>query len=126
MIVMVCSPVSASSPPTSSITAATAPVATPQNTTVPRLGLIVPRSDSEPITIDAASAPETKKIATSIITSTLAIVAIGYWSSSAEQLRLDAALAREVDTVLLHVGSRNRRRSRTTPATPGSAPAAHR
>ena len=36
MIVMVCRPVSASAPPTSSITAATAPVATPQKTTVRR------------------------------------------------------------------------------------------
>ena len=39
-----------------------------------RDGSIVPRSDSEPITMEAASAPETKKIATSTITSTLATV----------------------------------------------------
>ena len=56
-------------------------MATPQKITVPLLGLIVPRSDSEPITIDAASAPDTKKMATSTITSTLAMMAIGYWSS---------------------------------------------
>ena len=36
-----------------------------------------PRSDSEPITIEAASAPDTKKIATRTITSTLAAVASG-------------------------------------------------
>jgi Asp-tRNA(Asn)/Glu-tRNA(Gln) amidotransferase A subunit family amidase len=33
-----------------------------------RLGSMVPRWDSEPITIDAASAPDTKKIATSTMT----------------------------------------------------------
>lgn len=46
--------------------------------TVGRVGLMVPRSDSEPITIDAASAPDTKKIATSSITRMLATVASGY------------------------------------------------
>jgi hypothetical protein len=53
-IVSVCSPVRASSPPTSSITAATAPVAVSQKTTVGRLGSIVPRSDSEPAMFVAA------------------------------------------------------------------------
>ena len=60
----------------------TAPVAAPQNTTVLRDGSMVPRSDNDPITIDAASAPETKKMATRTITSTLAAVANGNWSSS--------------------------------------------
>ena len=68
-MVIVCSPVRASAPPTSSMTAATAPVATPQKITVGRLGVSVPRSERQPITMDAASAPETKKIATRTITS---------------------------------------------------------
>ena len=45
MTVMVCRPLSASVPPTRSMTAATAPVATPQKITVGRLGWMVPRSD---------------------------------------------------------------------------------
>ena len=81
---MFCRPVRASSPPTSSITAATAPVATPQKMTVLRLGSRVPRSESVPITIEAASAPETKKIATSTMTTTLVTVASGMWSSIAK------------------------------------------
>ena len=79
-IVIVFSPLSASSP-TSSITAATAPVAAPQKMTVRRRGSVVPRSDRVPITIEAASAPETKKMATSTITTTLASVASGNCSS---------------------------------------------
>ena len=77
MMVIDCRPLSASDPPTNSITAATAPVATPQKMTVLRLGSMVPRSDSDPITMDAASAPETKKIATSTMTTTPAIPASG-------------------------------------------------
>ena len=57
--------------------AATPPVATPQKITVLRVGSMVPRSLSVPITIDAASAPDTKKIATSTMTSTEATVASG-------------------------------------------------
>lgn len=57
--------------------AATAPMTTPQKITVRRLGSIVPRSDSEPMTIEAASAPETKKIATSTMTSAVITVASG-------------------------------------------------
>ena len=77
-MVMVCKPVSASEPPASNITADTAPVATPQKMTVLRCGSMVPRSDSEPITMDAASAPETKNTATSTITTTVDTVASGY------------------------------------------------
>src|SRR5690606_27011944 len=50
------------------MTAATAPVAAPQKTTTQRDGASEPRCDSVPITTDAASAPETKKIATRSIT----------------------------------------------------------
>jgi hypothetical protein len=59
-------PVSASpSPaPTTSMMAAIAPITTPQNTTTQREGSMVPRCESVPMTIDAASAPDTKKIAT--------------------------------------------------------------
>ena len=41
-------------------------------------GSIVPRSDSDPITMEAASAPDTKKIATRTITRMLATKAMGY------------------------------------------------
>jgi hypothetical protein len=47
--------------------------------TVPLLGLIVHGSESDPITMEAASAPD-KKMATSTITRTFAMIAIGYWS----------------------------------------------
>ena len=77
MIVICWSPARASEPPTRSITAATAPVATPQKMTVGRLGWMVPRSESEPITIEAASAPDTKKMPTSTITTMLDTVASG-------------------------------------------------
>ena len=73
-MVMVCRPPSASDPPMTSITAATAPIRVPQKITVRRDGSVVPRSESDPITMEAASAPETKKMATSAITSTIAIV----------------------------------------------------
>ena len=69
-------------PPATSITAATAPVSTPQKITVRRDGSIVPRSDSVPMTIEAASAPETKKMPTRTITRTVVTLASGYWSSS--------------------------------------------
>src|SRR5690606_827012 len=61
-------PESAALPPIASMTAATAPVAAPQKTTTQREGASEPRCDSVPITTDAASAPETKKMATSSIT----------------------------------------------------------
>jgi hypothetical protein len=69
MIVMFWMPDSASPspPPTINMMAAIAPITEPQNTTTPRDGWIVPRCESVPMTIDAASAPETKKIATSNI-----------------------------------------------------------
>jgi hypothetical protein len=57
--------------------AATAPVSDPQNTTVGREGSIEPFSLRVPMTIDAASAPETKKMPTRMMTSTEVIVAIG-------------------------------------------------
>ena len=69
-------------PPAISMTAATAPVSTPQNTTVRRDGSIVPRSDSVPMTIEAASAPDTKKMPTRTMTRTVVTLASGYWSSS--------------------------------------------
>ncbi|MOA57039.1 hypothetical protein D3C78_1811380 [compost metagenome] len=50
--------------------AATVPVSAPQKITVRREGSVVPCSDNVPMTSDAASAPETKKIPTRIITST--------------------------------------------------------
>ncbi|MNO02408.1 hypothetical protein D3C81_2227990 [compost metagenome] len=50
--------------------AATVPVSAPQKITVAREGCVVPCSDKVPITSEAASAPETKKIATRIMTST--------------------------------------------------------
>jgi hypothetical protein len=59
------------------MTAATAAIARPQKITTGLLGSSVPRSDRLPITIEAASAPDTKKIATSSITSTLTAVANG-------------------------------------------------
>ena len=57
-------------------------MATPQKITVGRDGSIAPRSDSEPMTIEAASAPEMKKIDTSATTRMLVTVANGNWSSS--------------------------------------------
>ncbi|MNP62877.1 hypothetical protein D3C76_1582090 [compost metagenome] len=57
--------------------AATVPVSAPQKITVRRDGAVVPCSDKVPITSDAASAPETKKIATRIITSTDVTAASG-------------------------------------------------
>lgn len=82
-VVNASSPLNASdsSPPSplaiNSMIAATAPVATPQNTTVNLDGSILPRSDKVPITMDAASAPETKKMPTRIMTNTTVIEAIG-------------------------------------------------
>lgn len=78
-IVRFCRPVSASPCPlpTSSMMAATAPVTTPQNTMTKRPGSSAPFWESVPITIDAASAPETKKMPTRIITSRLLAVATG-------------------------------------------------
>lgn len=61
MITPVCS---ALSPSASSSTAAAAPVATPQNTTSHRRGCSSPPEESIPITIEAESAPVTKKMAT--------------------------------------------------------------
>src|SRR5690606_40249390 len=60
-----------SSPPASSIAAATAPVLTPQKTTAFLLGSSAPFSDSPPMMIEAESAPVTKKIATSTTASTM-------------------------------------------------------
>ena len=57
-------------------------MATPQKMTVGLRGSSAPFSESEPITMDAASAPETKKIATSTITTMLDTVASGNWSST--------------------------------------------
>ncbi len=82
MIVRFCSPVRASFWPTTSMTAATAPVSTPQNTTTRLVGSIEPLWESVPMTIEAASAPDTKKMATSTITTTPATAASGKWSSS--------------------------------------------
>jgi hypothetical protein len=58
----------ASSPPASSSTDADAPVRMPQKIVTGRAGLWTPRDDSMPMTSDAASAPLTKKSATSTIT----------------------------------------------------------
>ncbi|MNR60526.1 hypothetical protein D3C85_1820320 [compost metagenome] len=73
-MVRFCSPVSASpgsrGSPIASMIAATVPVSAPQKITVRRDGVVVPCSDSVPITSEAASAPETKKMPTRIITST--------------------------------------------------------
>ncbi len=74
-----CRPVRASvpPPPMASMIAATAPMTTPQNTTTLRLGWSAPRCESAPTTMDAESAPETKKIATSSITRTVLMLANG-------------------------------------------------
>src|SRR5919106_3952389 len=61
---------SASSPPVSSSTAATRPVAEPHQIVTARAGSSTPRELSMPITRDAASAPLTKNSATSTITIT--------------------------------------------------------
>ena len=76
-IVICCSPVRASSPPITSMIAATAPVSAPQKMTVGLLGSVEPRSLSVPMTIEAASAPETKKMPTSTMTSTVVTAASG-------------------------------------------------
>ena len=68
MMVMVCRPLSASLPPAHSIRTATAPVLSPQKATAHRDGNNEPLCDKVPMTIEAASAPETKKIATSAMT----------------------------------------------------------
>ncbi|GHD75947.1 hypothetical protein GCM10010317_091500 [Streptomyces mirabilis] len=60
------------------MTAATAPVSTPQNPTTAHVGSGHPGCEGVPITIEAASTPETKKTATRIITTMLDTVAIGY------------------------------------------------
>ena len=60
-----------SSPPASSMAEATPPVATPQKTTVKRLGSVAPFSESPPMTMEAESAPVTKKIATRTTASTM-------------------------------------------------------
>ena len=86
MIVICCRPVSESSPPIVSMIAAAAPVATPQKITVNLLGSRVPRSLSEPMTIEAASAPDTKKIATSTMTRIEVTPAHGIESSSAKSV----------------------------------------
>lgn len=65
----------------SSMTAATAPVSTPQKITRGFFGSIAPRSDNVPMTIDAASAPDTKKIATSMTTITVVTALSGMCSS---------------------------------------------
>ncbi|KOV92559.1 hypothetical protein ADK65_33620 [Streptomyces sp. NRRL B-1140] len=83
-IVRFCRPVSASPwpLPTRSMIAATAPVTTPQNTTTKRPGSSAPFCDRVPMTMEAASAPETKKMPTRIITSRLVTVARGNcWST---------------------------------------------
>ncbi|MNH37365.1 hypothetical protein D3C79_982620 [compost metagenome] len=73
-IVRFCNPVSASpgllGSPIANMTAATVPVSAPQKITVRRDGAVVPCSDRVPMTSEAASAPETKKMPTRIITST--------------------------------------------------------
>jgi hypothetical protein len=71
-------------PPISSMIAATAPVSTPQMMTTLRLGSRVPFCESVPMTMDAASAPETKKMPTRIITMRLVTLAIGYSRSTAK------------------------------------------
>ena len=76
-MVRLCRPDRASSPPTSSMMIATAPITEPQKITTHLDGSSVPRCDSVPVTIDAASAPETKKIATRIMTSSPVKVAHG-------------------------------------------------
>ena len=74
--------------------AATAPIIAPQKTTTPRVGWMVPRCESVPITIDAASAPETKKIATRIITITPSTRAERHGVEQPEQLALEWAAPR--------------------------------
>ncbi len=55
-------------PPITSNTSGRRSAGTPQRTTMPRGGSSVPRDESMPITIDAASAPEMKKMATNEVT----------------------------------------------------------
>src|SRR5690606_2628012 len=64
-------------PPIINMIAATEPIRTPQNTTIFLFGSIEPRCDKVPVTMDAASAPDTKKIATRSMTRTLATVVNG-------------------------------------------------
>ena len=77
MMAIVLMPLSASSPLAHNSSAATAPVNVPQKMVTPLLGSCAPRSDKVPITNEAASAPDTKKIATSTITSTDAMPVSG-------------------------------------------------
>ena len=60
-----------------SMIAAMAPITTPQKTTIQRWGSIVPFWESVPMTMDAASAPDTKKIATRSIAMMLSTVPSG-------------------------------------------------
>jgi hypothetical protein len=106
MMVIACNPFSASSPPATSMIAATAPVATPQKTTTGRRGSIVPFSLRVPITTEAASAPETKKIATSTMTSTEVIVAHGIVSKQGEQGAFRGLHLAQVGAALLGVDRR--------------------
>ena len=71
--------------------AAIAPITAPQKTTTPRVGWMVPRCESVPMTMDAASAPETKKIATSSIAITPRTAPSGIVSSNPKELALGGA-----------------------------------
>src|SRR5690606_11722598 len=82
MIVIVCRALSASSPPLHSSRAATPPVSPPQKITTPRFGARVPRWLRLPITIDAESAPEMKKMAMRSIATTVAIPVSGRFPST--------------------------------------------
>ncbi len=85
-IVMFFSPSSASAgsePPAKSITAATAPVAVPQKMTRPLPGSCTPLADRVPMTIDAESAPVTKKIAMRMTVTIMRMIAMRFGSGRA-------------------------------------------
>ena len=86
-MVICCRPVSASdgsSPPASSITAATAPIITPQKITIGLRGSSTPYELIDPMMIEAESAPVTKKMPTSTMINTMLmpVIADGMLSAS--------------------------------------------
>ena len=93
MIAIVLMPSRASSPLMASSSAATTPVSTPQNTVRGRDGCSTPRCERVPITRDAESAPETKKMPTRIITSAEATPVHGRWASTSNSVLSLAAVA---------------------------------
>ena len=88
-IVMFLRPLRASAgsdPPASSMTAATPPVAVPQKMTERRVGSSAPFSLSAPMTIDAESAPVTKKIAMRMTVTIMRITETAPGSGSAPSM----------------------------------------